>query len=173
MSSLHDAARGDNPDAVPTILAQGLVEVNTRDKLARTPLIIAAWAGKVSGLTSNWRDPKGVRGRMNIETSWSHSKNTKTKERTHCTHGQCARDDSPFHAIKAHFRQEYDTCTSTPAISCTGSLKTRSLLLLLLQVNKISAVLSQSSGIDESFTQDLVHDPTSCSCSCHRTWCRC
>lgn len=52
MSSLHDAARGDDPDAVPTILAQGLVEVNTRDKLARTPLIIAAWAGKVAGLTA-------------------------------------------------------------------------------------------------------------------------
>lgn len=48
MSTLHDAARGDDPDAVAAVLAQGLVDVNTRDKLSRTPLIIASWAGKVS-----------------------------------------------------------------------------------------------------------------------------
>lgn len=47
MSALHDAARGDDPDAVADVLAQGLVEVNTRDKLSRTALIIASWAGKV------------------------------------------------------------------------------------------------------------------------------
>ena len=47
MSALHDAARGDDPDAVAAVLAQGLVEINTRDKLSRTALIIASWAGKV------------------------------------------------------------------------------------------------------------------------------
>lgn len=50
MSSLHDAARGDDPDTVSTILAQGIVDVNSRDKLSRTPLIIAAWAGKVENV---------------------------------------------------------------------------------------------------------------------------
>jgi hypothetical protein len=50
MSALHDAARSSNPDDVAAILAQGLVDIDGRDRLSRTPLIIAAWAGQARNL---------------------------------------------------------------------------------------------------------------------------
>lgn len=50
MSALHDAARSSNPDDVAAILAQGLVDIDGRDRLSRTPLIIAAWAGQVDNV---------------------------------------------------------------------------------------------------------------------------
>lgn len=46
MAPLHDAARSD-PAKVAEILAQGNVDVNARDRHARSPLHLAAWAGQV------------------------------------------------------------------------------------------------------------------------------
>ena len=47
MSALHAAARED-PAKCAQILAQGQCDVNARDRHARTPLHLAAWAGQAS-----------------------------------------------------------------------------------------------------------------------------
>ena len=44
--SIHEAARDGNVEELNNLMAQG-VDVNSRDKLSRTPLHLAAWAGQV------------------------------------------------------------------------------------------------------------------------------